>query len=107
MPRTFGLVPLRAASDRDLAASALRVLIALCGRADKNRVARAGVDDLADDTGIDRRHISAQINTLRRTGYLERLGRGRYRVILDAEMICADMCLRSIPVSSARSSTPA
>lgn len=69
--RNFAAIPVRALSDRRLGERALRVLGAICSRAQR-RKPLTSLSDLADDTAIDRRGIPVEIRKLVSAGYILR-----------------------------------
>lgn len=88
----YARVPVRAAADRALSETTLRVLIALAAHQnDTSAWVWPSFAALAELTGIDRRHLSAAVKHLERAGYIEarrgEKGRslGRYRIIFSAE----------------------
>jgi hypothetical protein len=96
----FARVPPRAAADRSLQLSALRVLIAICSHAN-NGVAFPGLPAISTKTGIDCRNLPGAIAALERAGYLRRDGwhrshKGRsrtrkYQVLYDSPNSSHDM----------------
>jgi hypothetical protein len=96
MGRSFGIVPLRAAADRRLGVRGLRLLIAICGRANRSRVAEASLSELAQDSGIDRRGVPIEVKKLVAAGYIlhapgTRGRKSRFTVLVDPSVSCEDV----------------
>lgn len=68
-------VPSRAAGDKRLGLTDLRVLIALTQYVDKAGLARPSLATIAEVAGLDRRNVPASIKRLRELGYLRKLGK--------------------------------
>jgi len=74
--RQIAVVPLRAIMDKSLSLGALRVLCMVCAYANRSGITWVGQQRLAQDLGVSRRTITAQMTKLRTKGYVDRLRKG-------------------------------
>jgi hypothetical protein len=74
--RQIAVVPLRAIMDKSLSLGALRVLCMVCAYANRSGITWVGQQRLAQDLGVNRRTITAQMTQLRNKGYVDRLRKG-------------------------------
>lgn len=76
--RPFGVVPKRAALDRRLKGTELRVLMAIGHYANRVGVCWPSLETIEKDTGVDKGNASKAVQTLIQLGYLRRLEPGSF-----------------------------
>lgn len=68
----LAVIPSRAVSDTRLSKTDWRVLAALCARRNKKtKFCFPSIDTIANDVGIDRRHVKRSRNRLKKLGYID------------------------------------
>ena len=101
--RQYSVIPIRAASDRRLRATAWRVLVSVCSFANRAGLAWPGYENLAKTHGVTRQAVGRQIKKLIDYGYLQKVKNHSWgrtaqilRVIYDESMSDKQL-LESIP----------
>ena len=101
--RQYSVIPIRAASDRRLRATAWRVLVSVCSYANRAGLCWPGYDNLAKTHGVTRQAVGRQIKKLIAYGYLQKVKNHSWgrtaqilRVIYDESMSDKQL-LESIP----------
>lgn len=100
--RQIAVIPLKAIMDKSLSLGALRVLCMVCAYANRSGITWVGQQRLAQDLGVSRRTITAQMTKLREKGYVHRLRKGAkeshtstMRVVYDKDIGLADLLAMS------------
>jgi len=101
--RMYAVLPIRAASDKRLRATAWRVLVSVCSYANRAGLAWPGYENLAKTHGVTRQAVGRQIKKLIAYGYLQKVKNHSWgrtaqilRVIYD-ESLSDRQLLESIP----------
>ena len=71
--RQYSVVPIRAAADKRLRATAWRVLVSVCSYANRAGLAWPGYENLAKTHGVTRQAVGRQIKKLIAYGYLQKV----------------------------------
>jgi hypothetical protein len=71
--RMYSVVPIRAASDKRLRATAWRVLVSVCSYANRAGLCWPGYENLAATHGVTRQAVGRQIKKLIAYGYLQKV----------------------------------
>ncbi len=71
--RMYSVVPIRAASDKRLRATAWRVLVSVCSYANRAGLCWPGYENLAATHGVTRQAVGRQIKKLIQYGYLQKV----------------------------------
>lgn len=74
--RTFAIIPIRAATDRKLTLSQLRVLMVICSYSNKAGFCWTGQRRMAKDLNMSQQAISQQFKKLKANGYVETVFQG-------------------------------
>lgn len=100
--RQIAVIPLKAIMDKSLSLGALRVLCMVCAYANRSGITWVGQQRLAQDLGVSRRTITAQMTKLRNKGYVDRLRKGAkeshtstMRVVYDRDIGLTDLLAMS------------
>lgn len=101
--RQYSVIPIRAASDKRLRATAWRVLVSVCSYANRAGLCWPGYENLAATHGVTRQAVGRQIKKLIAYGYLQKVKNHSWgrtaqilRVIYDESMSDKQL-LESIP----------
>lgn len=101
--RQYSVIPIRAASDKRIRATAWRVLVSVCSYANRAGLCWPGYDNLAKTHGVTRQAVGRQIKKLIAYGYLQKVKNHSWgrtaqilRVIYDESMSDKQL-LESIP----------
>ena len=101
--RQYSVIPIRAASDKRLRATAWRVLVSVCSYANRAGLCWPGYENLAATHGVTRQAVGRQIKKLISYGYLQKVKNHSWgrtaqilRVIYDESMSDKQL-LESIP----------
>lgn len=71
--RQYSVIPIRAASDKRLRATAWRVLVSVCSYANRAGLCWPGYENLASTHGVTRQAVGRQIKKLIAYGYLQKV----------------------------------
>lgn len=71
--RQYSVVPIRAAADKRIRATAWRVLVSVCSYANRAGLAWPGYENLAKTHGVTRQAVGRQIKKLIAYGYLQKV----------------------------------
>ena len=71
--RAYSVVPIRAAADKRIRATAWRVLVSVCSYANRAGLCWPGYDNLAKTHGVTRQAIGRQVRKLISYGYLQKI----------------------------------
>ena len=101
--RQYSVIPIRAASDKRIRATAWRVLVSVCSYANRAGLCWPGYENLAATHGVTRQAVGRQIKKLIAYGYLQKVKNHSWgrtaqilRVIYDESMSDKQL-LESIP----------
>ena len=101
--RQYSVIPIRAASDKRLRATAWRVLVSVCSYANRAGLCWPGYENLAATHGVTRQAVGRQIKKLIAYGYLQKVKNHSWgrtaqilRVVYDESMSDKQL-LESIP----------
>ena len=101
--RQYSVIPIRAAADKRIRATAWRVLVSVCSYANRAGLCWPGYDNLAKTHGVTRQAVGRQIKKLIAYGYLQKVKNHSWgrtaqilRVIYDESMSDKQL-LESIP----------
>jgi hypothetical protein len=107
----FARVPIKAASDRNLGATELRVLIAICAHVDASGRAWPSLSTIGDVAGLDPRRVPGAVKVIEQLGYMRRERRQHedggytstvYQIKYDGEVATPDVGDRTPPDATPR-----